>query len=392
MKKLLFIIFVGLPFFSKASPSDSLKTLDGLELTSSSKISIGSTHLPINFFRKIYYGGFINEKDKGKINPINSLQRSGLEIDINVGLKFFLNKKEGWYINYQIIITNGLQYNQGIYDAIFRGNIDVNETIFLNKTSFHSRNHQLFQFGKFNENISYGITVGNILQEINGHFGPNDFINFTNPYEWDIITSPNVISIQNTKNIIKKNGNSIGLNLKISKNIAPFENLKYNFEIKNLGWVYLYNNIEKVNFDTALSYSGLSLDQISSLNDSNNIFNNIFSKQPFSKNMSLVTPFEFNSNIILNKNKIEYYSGFYYRHNSQYFPKIYCGLKIKNNNKLNFGSILSYGGYNKFQIGFNSEYQIKNFGANLILQNFLGLIPSFGESFGIFLNLSWKII
>ena len=274
---------------------------------------------------------------------------------------------------------------------IFRGNTGFNENINLGKTAFHFRNHQIFQFGRFNQKIKYGITIGNILQESNGQFGKNDYLNFSNPYEWNILTSPNIYSIPKSNNPIMKNGNSLGIYFKISEKINFLKNLNYNFEIKNLGLILLHNNIEKINFDTSLTYSGISIDQILNLNDSGNVFNNIFNPKPFSENIFLITPFEFNTNIIFNKNKMKCYSGFYYRHNSQYFPKIYLGLNIRNSRKLNFGSILSYGGYNKFQLGLSSEYLINNLKINLILQNLLGLIPSNGKSFGIYLKLSWKI-
>ena len=62
-----------------------------------------------------------------------------------------------------------------------------------------------------------------------------------------------------------------------------------------------------------------------------------------------------------------------------------------NDRKLNFGSILSYGGYNKFQLGLKSEFLINKLKINLTLQNLSGLIPSNGKSFGIYLKLSWKM-
>jgi hypothetical protein len=205
------------------------------------------------------------------------------------------------------------------------------------------------------------------------------------------MASPNIFSITNTNNFIMKNGNSLGFNFKISEKIASFKSLKYDFEIKNLGLILLHNNIGRINFDTAFSYSGLSLDQMLNLNDSVNVVNDLFSPKPFNENIFLITPFVLNTNITFNKNRIEYFSGVYYRHNSQFLPKIYFGLNFKNDHKLNFGSLLSYGGYNKFQLGVNSTYQIKNLSANITLQNLLGVIPSRGKSFGISLNLSWKI-
>ena len=111
MRKLVFIILIGLPFYSLAKPKDSSRIFNAIALTSSSNFTIGSTHLPINFFKRLYFGGFIDENEKGKISSVNKIQRSGLEIDVNIGVDLFQNKNKGWYINFQNIITSGVQYN-----------------------------------------------------------------------------------------------------------------------------------------------------------------------------------------------------------------------------------------------------------------------------------------
>ena len=79
---------------------------NAIALTSSSNFTIGSTHLPINFFKRLYFGGFIDENEKGKISSVNKFKESGLEIDVNIGVDLFQNKNKGWYINFQNIITS----------------------------------------------------------------------------------------------------------------------------------------------------------------------------------------------------------------------------------------------------------------------------------------------
>ena len=88
---------------------------------------------------------------------------------------------------------------------------------------------------------------------------------------------------------------------------------------------------------------------------------------------------------------MEIYAGGFHRHNSQYLPKSYMGFNYKSQKKLIYGSHLSYGGYNKFQWGLNTTYLTEKVNAQIIVQNWLGLIPPLGRSFGILLNLNWKI-
>ena len=390
MKSIVIIIFTWSFVIVNASSDDSLKLFRKTEVYANSNFNIGSTHLPSNFFKKLYYGGQINNNDKGNLEGINNIQRSGMELDINIGTKFKNSKNDyGWYINYQSLITAGGKYNLGLFDLIFRGNTNIDEQLLLNTTAFHFRNHQLLHIGKFFKRFNAGITLGNILNESNGKFGDQDYLNFTNPYKWIVVGNPEIISTGNTSQFFKKNGSSFGLDFQISNPIIS-NKVNFDFQIKNLGIIYLHNNIKSINYDTSFIYSGWSLNQISNNDSSNSLFNN-FSRGNSHENKILITPFEVNTNINFRVNKIDFYSGLYYRFNSQYLPKIYLRINYFLRNKFRLGGVLNYGGYNKMQLGFNSAIEQKKWSANLTIQNLIGFIPSFGKSFGIILNFSWKV-
>ena len=390
MKSIVIIIFTWSFVIVNASFDDSLKLFRKTEVYTNSNFNIGSTHLPSNFFKKLYYGGQINNNDKGNLEGINNIQRSGVELDINIGAKFKNSKNDyRWYINYQSLITAGGKYNLGLFDLIFRGNTNIDEQLLLNTTAFHFRNHQLLHIGKFFKRFNAGITLGNILNESNGKFGDQDYLNFTNPYKWIVVGNPEIISTSNTSQFFKKNGSSFGLDFQISNPIIS-NKVNFDFQIKNLGIIYLHNNIKSINYDTSFIYSGLSLNQISNNDSSNSLFNN-FSRGNSLENKILITPFEVNTNINFRVNKIDFYSGLYYRFNSQYLPKIYLRINYFLRNKFRLGGVLNYGGYNKMQLGFNSAIEQKKWSANLTIQNLIGFIPSFGKSFGIILNFSWKV-
>ena len=390
MKSIVIIIFTWSFVIVNASFDDSLKLFRKTEVYTNSNFNIGSTHLPTNFFKKLYYGGQINNNDKGNLEGINNIQRSGMELDINIGTKFKNSKNDyGWYINYQSLITAGGKYNLGLFDLIFRGNTNIDEQLLLNTTAFHFRNHQLLHIGKFFKRFNAGITLGNILNESNGKFGDQDYLNFTNPYKWIVVGNPEIISTSNTSQFFKKNGSSFGLDFQISNPIIS-NKVNFDFQIKNLGIIYLHNNIKSINYDTSFIYSGLSLNQISNNDSFISLFNN-FSRGNSLENKILITPFEVNTNINFRVNKIDFYSGLYYRFNSQYLPKIYLRINYFLRNKFRLGGVLNYGGYNKMQLGFNSAIEQKKWSANLTIQNLIGFIPSFGKSFGIILNFSWKV-
>jgi hypothetical protein len=388
---ILFLIVIQIKCYSLKRDSVA-KKITKVEIISSFYGSVGSTHLPVNFFNKIYFGGFIDESEKGNSYSIAKNQRSGFETDMNLGVNIYQENSElnGWYFSLQNKISAAGKYQQGLYDLIFMGNEDWNQQISIGNTNFHFRNHQLINFGKFYENFSFGLVIGNILQEYNGSFGENDLIDFNSNYNWNIVVNPNIYFVRNNNNIFKKNGNSLGLNFKIKDNFKTTD-LEYELEIKNLGVILLHSNIETINYDTSFTYMGLSFDQITNITNLSSEISTPF--QPYNSNNRIIssTPFEVKFNIVKSINNLELFAGAFYRNNSQYLPKSYIGFNYRNEKKLNYGSNLSYGGYNKFQWGINTSYHTEKINAQIILQNCIGLIPSLGRSLGIVLNLNWKI-
>ena len=291
MKKLIFVIFSIISFEINALSADSLKKLVVINQT---QFSFGSSHLNKKIFNKLYFGGKLNDDDKGKINTINQLQRSGLELDLNFGSQFYINEKI-WYVNFQNIITTAGQYEQGLFDLFFRGNSELNQEISLTRTAFHFRNHHLFHFGKFQKFGRVGITLGSINQEYNIRFGENNYVDLTDPYQWNIISSPDIFFIENTSDFLQKNGNSLGFDLEISN--SNYEKaLQYNLAIFNLGAILLHNNLQTISYDTNFTYSGLSLDQILNTDSSDNLLND-FKPQIDSLNRLIITPFQISATV-----------------------------------------------------------------------------------------------
>ena len=388
---ILFLIITQINCYSLNKDSISKKTAKA-ELISSFYGSVGSTHLPMNFFNTIYFGGFIDESEKGNSYSIDKNQRSGFETDMSFKVNIYQEKSElnGWYFSLQNKISSAGKYQQGLYDLIFRGNEDWNQQISIGNTNFHFRNHQLINLGKFYENFSFGLVIGNILQEYNGCFGENDLIDFNNYYNWNVVINPNISFVRNNNNAFLKNGNSLGLNFKL-KNKFKTTNLEYEIELKNLGLMLLHSNVETINYDTSFTYAGFSFDQITNITNFSSEISTSFQPDSSTNRIISTTPFEVKFNVVKSLNNLELFAGTFYRNNSQYLPKSYFGFNFRNERKLNYGSNLSYGGYNKFQWGINTSYHTEKLNAQIVLHNCIGLIPSLGRSFGIVLNLNWKI-
>ena len=95
---ILFLIIAQIKCYSLKKDSIAKKT-SKVEVITSFYGSVGSTHLPVNFFNKIYFGGFIDESEKGNSYSIAKTQRSGFETDMNLGVNIYQENSElnGWY-------------------------------------------------------------------------------------------------------------------------------------------------------------------------------------------------------------------------------------------------------------------------------------------------------
>ena len=146
-----------------------------------------------------------------------------------------------------------------------------------------------------------------------------------------------------------------------------------------------------MNYDTSFIFSGLTVDELSDINNFGNDLTNNFEPEIINKNQWLVTPFTIKADVLYQLEKIGVLGGVFHRNNSQYLPMSYLGINYKNHTKIIYGTKLYYGGYNHLQLGINAIYNSKKIKGEIDFQNCFSLFPSLGTSFGLLLKLSWKI-
>ena len=373
---------------------DSLKNNKIIKLTSNNICSINSTHLPINFFSKVYRGGKLEENDKGSINNHNRINYSGFELDLSTGIKILNTKNSGWYITIQHLNTSGAKYPQGLFNLVFVGNKGLEENLSIEKTKFHYRKHQIIHLGLIKKNYNVGLSLGSILNEYQGHFSQDDEISLNSIYNWEINANPNVLVLQNTENTFIKNGNSIGIDFQYRNEFSLKSNKKinYNIGIENFGLMSLHSNLDKYEIDTSFNFTGFSFNEITNIDTTlNNLSNNVSSKKNINKKEVLLNPFIFFGQLNYHLKNSNFIAGVFYRHNSQYIPKTYIGIQKNIKPFLNLGTNISYGGYNQFQLGALCNLKYQKLNINLNLYNLFGVIPNFGKSFGFNLKIQWQI-
>ena len=354
--------------------------------------SLASNHLPLNFFRRIIKGGEILDSDKGSTQNQNSNRRTGIELDLMYGVKWLDPKKnKGYFMNFQQLITGAGQYEQGLFNIIFLGNSVINSPLQLNKTSFHFRKHHILHFGLTRNQFEFGIALGNILNEYQGKFNSDDQLSFISPFLWEISITPDFLFLDNNPNSIRKNGNSIGFDLAYYSKNNDSKNYSYNLSLKNLGVMYLHQNLTALNFDTSFNYTGFKLEEILNSNETITELSEDFGISNYDGTELQITPFTFNANYQYHFTNANIYSNLFYRHKSQFLPRLNLGYEKIINQKISAGTNLTYGGYNKLQWGSNIACKLNNINANLQVYNLLGFAPKIGKSFGIQLKIQWLV-
>jgi len=361
-------------------------------LVSENTGSLSSNHLPLNFFRRIIKGGEIIDSDKGQTQNQNSIRRTGIELDLMYGVKLLdTEKNKGYFINFQQLITGAGQYEQGLFNLIFLGNSEINSPLYLNKTSFHFRKHHILHLGVQRNQFEFGIALGNILNEYQGKFNSDDQLSFISPFLWEISISPDFLFLENNPSSIRKNGNSIGFDLAYCSKNNNNKNYSYNLSLKNLGVMYLHRNLTGLNIDTSFNYTGFKLEEILNFNETIADVSEDFGISNYNGTELQITPFTFNANYQYHFNNANIYSNLFYRHKSQFLPRLNIGYEKLINQKISAGTNLTFGGYNKLQWGGNIAYMLDNVNANLQVYNLLGFAPKIGKSFGIQLKIQWLL-
>ena len=155
--------------------------------------------------------------------------------------------------------------------------------------------------------------------------------------------------------------------------------------------MYLHRNLTTLNYDTSFNYTGFKLEEILNFNETIADLSEDFTISNYDGAELQITPFTLNANYQYHLTNANIYSSLFYRHNSQFQPRINLGFEKIILQKITAGTNVSYGGYNKFQWGSNVSYKFKTLSTSLQVHNLLGFAPKIGKSFGIQLNIQWLI-
>ena len=377
-----------LSFKNNHAQSDTIVNRE-IELYSENYFHIGSTHFPIKLYSTLLNGGYINETLKGELSNRNEMLRMGGETQADIHIKIpSLNKVDYYYIGLRQLYTFGGRYHPSLFQFIFDGNHGL-DFVDLGKAAFHNRNFQLLQFGIIKNNISIGLSIGNVLSENTLAFNSSDFIEFNNNYTWNVHLSPSFSSISNSKNLFDKNGQVFSIEGKIKKYLHPKLNVEMG--VQNLGVLHYSNEALFKQIDTNFIFEGFSFDQILNLNETIAHISNTSATENIQNNPFKLTPYTVWGIANYTLDTYTYSLSFFYRHDSQFIPRINFMVSKQIKSKLSLSSNIAYGGFTRFQWGARLLYSYKNHGFGINCMNITSFLPSWSKSFGVGLNLNIKL-
>ena len=359
------------------------------ELYSENYFHIGSTHFPIKLYSTLLNGGYINETLKGEFSNRNEILRMGGETQADIHIQIpSLNKVDYYYIGLRQLYTFGGRYHSSLFQFIFDGNHEL-DFVDLGKAAFHNRNFQLLQFGIIKNNISIGLSIGNVLSENTLAFNSSDFIEFNNNYTWNIHLSPSFSSISNNKNLFDKNGQVFSIEGKIKKYLHPKLNVEMG--VQNLGVLHYSNEALFKQIDTNFIFEGFSFDQILNLNETIENISNTSVIDDSQTSLFKLTPYSVYGITNYALGTYTYSLTFFYRHDSQLVPRINFMVSKQIKSKLSLSSNIAYGGFTRFQWGARLLYSYKNHSFGINCMNITSFLPSWSKSFGVGLNFNIKL-
>ena len=361
----------------------------------------GSSQLPMDFIRTLYRGGEISlqMKDRASSN-LNTLNRIGGEQIGQISyyqLKPLIFNQFGYYISAITQRSAGAQYTDELFTATFYGNQQfINDTINITQTGIHNRLYNSIQFGLTRHHIKFGISYVSIQNEMNGLIQNGGVYTSTNATQINAYADAQLISSNGSNNYFQQSAWGIALNFEFTNKINAMDsssNAAIVAGLNGVGLQFLGKNSSTYIIDTNYLFQGIEIQSISDFSQSllpSEIADSL-TPQQINRSRIGALPFELYIHKTGGKSNSRLHTlyGMRYRSESNYSTLIYFGAEYLINKNWTAGSVLSYGGYSKFQLGAHFRIKKEKFILGVNSNNMIGWFSKNGNGMGINLSASY---
>ncbi len=370
-----------------------------------SKGGVASSSLSQAFVNKFLFPDFIdNELKDAASKKMKNINYFGGAISghFNVLLseKVKSPKKKSFYgIGFGTNIEGNLKFSDDLFNLIFFGNQPyTNQKLNLDNSNFNSLSYSYFEisggqsFIHENSKSSFwadlGLLIGHDFSTINLK-NANAFTEQNGDY-LELEISESLITLSDTSSLSISKGFGVKLDLFYFREM---ENSKFLFSTENIGSIF-WRNTESITLDTTYRFEGIAIGNIFQLSDS--LSNEAIQLDSLisssNKNHHKQIPLDFSAYFQKDFNRLSFDFLARYRLFANYVPFLRAGINFNLQN-IKPGITASYGGYNAFNLGVNTDISLFDslkiqFGTNNLLSS---IFPNSSSSLDAYLGLQLKI-
>jgi hypothetical protein len=367
------------------------------------KGGVASSTLPQAFINKFIFPDFIqNELKDAASKKMKNINYFGGAVSGNVNILFSEKAKSSarksfYGIGFGTNTEANLRFSDDLFNLTFYGNQPfTNQTLNLDKSNFNSLSYSYFEvsYGQSFVNKRAKSSVWSDLAFLVGHnfstinLQKASVFTEQNGAYLDVLLSESSIILSDTSTSNLAKGFGAKLDLFYSRET---ENSKFLFSTENIGTIF-WRNSESAYLDTTFRFEGLKIGNIFQLSDS--IWNQVPSTDRLisNKNPYKTIPVDFSAYFQKDLNRLSFDVLARYRLFANYLPFLRSGINFNFQN-IRPGITISYGGYNAFNLGFNTDISLFDslkiqFGTNNVLSS---IFPNTSSSLDAYLGLQIKI-
>lgn len=361
------------------------------------------TSIQNDMLSKFVRGGHITEDIKdnsfdrhGAINRIGAVLGGEIEYR-NYTKRIFKSKDWGFNVKVGYNTFGGAIYSKDLFGAIFYGNERyLGDTMDFSGSRFSTMTYQKVGFGLISAKSKSSVSLNfyNISNRISSELRKAEFYQHGDGETIDLLLQGS-FEQTNSKKFNQGIGIGVDIDLKTSVNWLKDRTAVIQLKASNLGVAYMYEKQKVYEFDTTLTFSGLTFDDLmgetSIFQDTTFSFLDTLGIRSTEKNRTQMLPgFIQIAKIVdhMQQEKWQSFFGIRLYTTLLYSPYVFGGVDFKVAKWLNVGANLSYGGFGKLRGGIYAGARFNNYSVGLSSENVAGWVTknSSGQSF--FIRLS----
>lgn len=377
----------------------------GQEVILDGNVEYFSSSIEKDITSKFIRGGFISSEMKensfDKHSGVNRLGGYGI-LDLeyrNYNIKLLKKKDWGLSIKGGYGSLGSVLYSKDAFGVLMYGNeMYRGETMDLSGSNLNAVTYQKIGVGLIDPISKSNVSLNffNISNRLYGHSRNFELTQDALGDSIDVTLNGEFLLKQNNK-FNQGFGVGFDIDFKLPINFGEDRTAFIQFQMKNIGFGYLYEKQKEYIIDTTISFGGFELNQLigegNLFSDSTNVLDNI-GVQSKDRTKTFMLPGFIQVGKIVDNLSVRKFQSFYGLRlfpSLIYSPFVYGGVDYHPFKWLNVGVNASFGGFGKFKSGLYSSMKFNNYSVALGTENIHGLFSKKAMGESILIKLIWAL-